>query len=345
VTIRIGGEGGNMLFLTGSVQGKSLGIRFFLGVLLFYIFCQYASAQSLSTTVNESRFSPVWQMESQDSVDRPQSLKFVAFDFPKATATNPAGINARGDIVGNYRDAYGVTHGFLLAQRIFTTIDFPNATFTSARAINARGDIVGRILGPSGDEHGFLLRDGNFIQIDYPGASATTARGINNDGEITGRHFDNAGNESGFVLKDGEFHNVFFPGSCSTDVWSAMDNERVLVGDICTNADNGIHGYIRIKPGDFHTIDFPGASAPCTAVRWINERGDMVGVYANTPNDCDNFQTHGFLLRDGRYTGIDVPGSIITGVFGINDDGQMVGQYTDKNGNAHGFEVVLNDEQ
>lgn len=334
-----------MLSLTAPVHGKSVGIRLFLGVLLFPVFCQCASAQSLATTVNESRFSPADRMDSQESLHRPQSFKFVAFDFPKATATNPAGINARGDVVGNYRDAYGVTHGFILAEGIFTTIDFPNATFTSARGINARGDVVGRILGPSGDEHGFLLRDGNFTQIDYPGASATTARGINNDGEITGRHFDNAGNESGFVLQDGKFHNIFFPGSCSTDVWSAMDNERVLVGDICTEADNGIHGYVRIKPGDFRTIDFPSAGAPCTAVRWINERGDMVGVYANSPSECDAFQTHGFLLQEGHYIAIDFPASIITGVFGINDDGKMVGQYTDKNGNAHGFEAVLKEDK
>jgi hypothetical protein len=37
--------------------------------------------------------------------------------------------------------------------------------------------------------------------------------------------------------------------------------------------------------------------------------------------------------------------SIISGVFAINDDDQMVGQYTDKNANVHGFKAVQNDEQ
>jgi uncharacterized membrane protein len=330
---------------TWSFQSKYVRFHLLFSLLLSFVFSLNAGAQSVSTGPNENRLSPAGQMTLQTSGLNPLALKFIAFDFPKASATNPGSINARGDIVGNYHDANGVVHGFLLRQGVFSAIDFPNAQFTSARAINARGDIVGRVLGPSGDEHGFLLRDGIFTQIDYPGASATTARGINNDGDITGRHFDSAGNESGFILKDGEFHNVFFPGSCSTDVWSAMDNEQVLVGDICTNADNGIHGYIRIKPGNFRTIDFPGAGAPCTAVRWINERGDMVGVYANSPSECDNFQTHGFLLRNGEYSGIDIPGSIITGVFGINDDGQMVGQYTDKNGKAHGFKVAMDEER
>ena len=218
--------------LTWSFQSKHVRFHLLFSLLLSFVFSLNAGAQSVSTAPNENRLSPAGQMTVQTSGLNPPALKFIAFDFPKASATNPGSINARGDIVGNYHDANGVVHGFLLRQGVFFTIDFPNAQFTSARAINARGDIVGRVLGPSGDEHGFLLRDGIFTQIDYPGASATTARGINNDGDITGRHFDSAGNESGFILKDGEFHNVFFPGSCSTDVWSAMDNEQVLVGDI-----------------------------------------------------------------------------------------------------------------
>jgi|HubBroStandDraft_6_1064221.scaffolds.fasta_scaffold15320_3 uncharacterized membrane protein len=277
------------------------------------------------------------------NIDHPQTaFRFSRIDFPDATATNPGGINARGDIAGNYHDSAGNVHGFLLRQGNFSTIDFPDASFTSARGINARGDIVGRILGAGGDEHGFLLRDGTFTKIDFPGASATTARGVNDAGDITGRHFDSEGRESGFILKDGKFFNVHISASCSTDVWMAMNNGRVLVGDVCTTADNGIHGYVQRQPGKSQAIDFPGASAPCTAVRWINERGDMVGVYANTFDDCDNFQTHGFLLQNGEYTAIDFPGAIITGVFGINDDGVMVGQYTDKNGNDHGFKALPN---
>ena len=180
--------------------------------------------------------------------------------------------------------------------------------------------------------------------IDYPGASATTARGINNAGDITGRHFDKEGNESGFILKDGEFHNVRVPGSCSTDVWLAMDNGRVLVGDICTDADNGIHGYVRNKPGDFENIDFPHAGAPCTAVRWINERRDIVGVYANSLSECYAFQLHGFLLANGKYTAIDFPGAVYTSLLAINDDGEMVGQFTDQKGNTHGFKAAPRDE-
>ena len=272
-------------------------------------------------------------------------FRFSRIDFPGAASTLAAAINARGDVVGSYQDSAGNTHGFLLRQGTFSTIDFPDASLTFPRAINARGDIAGQIFGLGGDEHGFLLHDGVFAQIDFPGASATTARGINNVGDITGRYFDAAGNERGFIFKDGTFRDVFVPGACSTDVWMAQDNEYALVGDICTDADGGIHGYIRNKAGKFKLIDYPRAGAPCSAVRWINESGDMVGVYANTLEDCFNFVGHGFLLHDGEYTAIDIPGSQITRALGINDDGVIVGQYIDGKGVAHGFLAETKDER
>lgn len=278
-------------------------------------------------------------------------FRFAKIDVPDATMTAANGINARGDIVGSFVDANGVNHGFLWHKGVFSKIDFPNASFTAARGINARGDIVGRFDDAAGNQHGYVLHDGHFTQIDYPGASITTARGINNAGDITGRHFDSAGNENGFILQDGIFHNVSVPKSvtplhpCSTDVWMLMDNGKVAVGDFCTDADSGIHGYVRNKAGDFQIVDFPHSGAPCSALRWINERGDIVGVYANTLDDCDNFLTHGFLLQQGKYIPFDVPKAAFTFVFAINDDGEIVGNYTDKNGDVHGFKAVPQGEQ
>jgi len=42
------------------------------------------------------------------------SFSFVSVDFPGATTTSAFGINAQGDIVGNYVDAGGKIHAFLL---------------------------------------------------------------------------------------------------------------------------------------------------------------------------------------------------------------------------------------
>jgi probable HAF family extracellular repeat protein len=46
---------------------------------------------------------------------------------------------------------------------------------------------------------------------------------------------------------------------------------------------------------------------------------------------------HAFLLSDGTYTTFDVPGASSTQAFGINDAGQIVGDYMDTGGNEHAF--------
>ena len=274
--------------------------------------------------------------------------RFVKIDVPNATDTTAGSINARGDISGLYFDADGVGHGFRLIRGVFSIIDFPDASFTSARAMNARGDIAGRIHDANGNDHGFLLHDGHFTRIDYPGATATVGRGINNAGDVTGNHVNSAGTENGFILKDGAFYNVRVPHSLSTDVWMAEDNGRVMVGDAAMQPDGALHGYVSNQPGDFQLIDFPGLSVPCTGPRWINQRGDIVGLFAyvNTVDDCyAGPALHGFLLRQGKYIAIDVPGSTSTSVFGINDDGVIVGNYADKLGVTHGFKAVPRDAQ
>ena len=273
--------------------------------------------------------------------------RFVKIDFPDASATAASGINARGDIVGRYDDANGVVHGFLLRKGVFTSIDVPGASFTSARAINARGDIAGRMKDADSIDHAFLLHDRQFTQIDFPGADATVGRGINNAGDITGNYSTCDGCERGFILRDGAFHNVSFGGA--NDVWMAQDNGQVMVGDAAVGPGGALHGYIRDKQAKFHLVDFPGLPVPCTTPRWINERQDIVGFFGQVSAIDDCFAgppvVHGFLLRQGKYTAIDVPGSLSTEALAINDDGEIVGDYTDKNGNRHGFKAVPTDSQ
>src|SRR5215468_1936801 len=96
---------------------------------------------------------------------------FTTIDVPGAADTGASGINARGDIVGDYnRDQ----HGYLLSKGHFTTIDVPGASATAAFAITAAGDIVGdysTTVGPCAAQpsagcHGFLLSKGTFTTID-----------------------------------------------------------------------------------------------------------------------------------------------------------------------------------
>jgi hypothetical protein len=87
---------------------------------------------------------------------------FASIDVPGALSTSSAtarvGINAKGEIVGQYLGADGRVRGFLLNSDGFTTIDFEGVTATVATGINPEGNIVGNYRDLAGRAHGFLLR-------------------------------------------------------------------------------------------------------------------------------------------------------------------------------------------
>jgi probable HAF family extracellular repeat protein len=262
---------------------------------------------------------------------------YTKIDAPGSVSTIARGINARGEIVGTYIDADGNAHGFLLRKGEFTTIDTAVSNDTQgARAINARGDIIGNYVGADNVLRGYLLSDGLIVPIDYPAASATLVAGVNNAGDITGLFEDQAGKERGFLFKDGVFHKIWVPDSISTQVYGAQDNGRVLVGQALMRS--GFHGFIRHEPGQYERFHFPGGFG-CTAARSINQRGDIVGGFAFAADECGGDTLHGFLLRDGKFTQIDVPGSIVTQPLGINDDGVIVGRFAWPGGKTYGFKA------
>jgi uncharacterized membrane protein len=73
----------------------------------------------------------------------------------------------------------------------------------------------------------------------------------------------------------------------------------------------------------------PGGIAPQTAVNGIDAGGDLVGTYIDGAK-----RQHGFVMKNGRYTTLDVPGSFAgvpgtlpTVANGINAAGDVVGTY------------------
>lgn len=85
---------------------------------------------------------------------------FEPFDVPGSNLTKAWDINPAKEVVGEFRDSAGKTHGFLLSNGAFTTIDPPGAIFTKGRGINAGGDIVGLYIDSKGKQHGFLRTSG-----------------------------------------------------------------------------------------------------------------------------------------------------------------------------------------
>lgn len=108
-------------------------------------------------------------------------------------------------------------------------------------------------------------------------------------------------------------------------------------GDIAgyfVDATGATRGFIRYRNGAFSApIIAPDDSGRNTLGIGINDAQTVVGYYT-TPAD-NSF--HGYFLDGNGFNLYDVPGSIATDVLGINNAGDVVGNFVDSSGNSRGF--------
>jgi probable HAF family extracellular repeat protein len=81
---------------------------------------------------------------------------FVPFDVPGSISTAAWDVSTSGEVVGVYRDAGNLTHGFVWSSLQFANVDVPGALATRAFGINARGTIVGNYTDARNRVHGFV---------------------------------------------------------------------------------------------------------------------------------------------------------------------------------------------
>jgi len=183
----------------------------------------------------------------------------------------------------------------------FETIDVPGATLTSADGISTHA-ISGEFDDAAG-KHGFVLSGGAFTPFDVPGASFTQVIGINAKGEQSGNYVD------------------------------PLDVKVIQ------------HGFFRSQDGHVTVVD-PETSRR-TSVGNPNAQAQVVGVFRDslyaTP-DGKQQRRRGFVWQAGVFMFFDEPladlqpGPFGTVPFGINDRGQIVGDYVNKNDHLrHGF--------
>jgi len=207
----------------------------------------------------------------------------------------------------------------------FGMIDFPRAGATVANGVNSKGEIVG---GYGGDvlnvsSHGFLLRGSNFKTIDYPQASGTEPSGINDHNVIVGWYADAGGNNHGFQLAGSKYTSLDAPGAANpygTVAWD-INKSGQIVGGYWDGT--RAHGFL-LSGGVYTTVDVPGSIS--TTAAGVNTTGQIVGWYADSGD-----LWHGFFLSNGIFTTVDYPGHA-TYLFGINDNGQIVGTYDFQHG-------------
>jgi probable HAF family extracellular repeat protein len=252
---------------------------------------------------------------------------FTTFDAPGPnTNTWGFGINDAGEIVGEFGPLRN-RHGFLLSNGKYTTIqgDFESGAY----GINASGQIVGR-YSFGAQTHGYLFSDGRYKTLDVPNSILTQANGINASGQIVGYYLSDVAARRAFQLNQNGYTTLELPPLARGADAGGINASGQIVGTYTTAGGND-HGYL-LSDGSIQLFpDPPGSQDGTTHFRGINDAGHIVGHH------FADGRFHGFLLINGVYTDIDVPGARGTQAWGINNVGKIVGYYIGNDGNAHGF--------
>lgn len=263
-----------------------------------------------------------------------QLTNFRVLDYPDSKGTLPYAMNAAGDVVGHYKDARQLWHGFLMRDGRFTTIDYPGAAQTTLYGVNIGGDIAGVYTDGANKQHGFLLSGGNFKTIDVPGADQTMPYGLNSKGDVTGMYFlpGDTTKHYGFAMIGGRFITIDYPLPNDMSCGSWIGDNGEVAGHV-QEKNGAYHGY-RWLDGQFTLVEFPGSK---TGQFWdsiydINPAGDLLGAYSDARG-----KQRAFLRRNGVFTTFDVPGSQRTRATAMNSSGQVIGMYVDGGGVNHGF--------
>jgi hypothetical protein len=165
--------------------------------------------------------------------------------------------------------------------------------------------------------------------------------GGRSDALAVGFYNDGTGNTHAYTfnIRRNEYSEVT-PTGITNPTAAAINNRGDIAGfgtDATGDASNGqVVGYLLRRNGDVTVLSVPGSSM--TQALGIDDRREVVGVYAvGTGNDA---LTHGFTWTPARgfETQVDDPhGMGATTINGVNGQGQLVGFFTDANGNTDGF--------
>jgi uncharacterized membrane protein len=215
----------------------------------------------------------------------------------------------------------------------FDSIKVPGATSTTAWGINARGAIVGTYVDGSGRSHGFLLRRDEYTTIDKPDAAYTEARGIGPNGDIVGMYRlpdEPAVNAHGYRRSpNGKIVLEDFPGHTNTIAQRILPDGTILGCRHDYDQMVTMRGIVMSKQGDDELDAFSSMNNGATP-----DRRRIVGWYINmdvTPN-----RQEGYVVDDGVFTPLLVPGSNLTAAWDVNPAGDIVGAYRDASG-VHGY--------
>lgn len=172
----------------------------------------------------------------------------------------------------------------------------------------------------------------DFRAFQNTGATVTRVLGLNGLGKVVG--MDNVLPGRHAFVGDAESHSSLDSlGVLGTHTSFArgINNQGDIVGGYA-GSDGKEHGFI-YRQGKLKKFDAPFAGAVGTQLNAINGSGTIVGVWIDR-----GLTGHGFIYQNGKFTHLDYPGARDTIPFGINSQGDIVGNWdTAQSSTGHGF--------
>lgn len=185
----------------------------------------------------------------------------------------------------------------------------------------------------------WLLVAAGMAQIQYRTVECSNApdfhvvfvTSISNNGTMVGAYYsDTDPNWHALQIKDGKCTPLepdTILGTKASGAWSINEN-GAIVGASFEGAALAppAHGFLLQKDGVLTTFEFPTADA--TVAQGINQSGMIVGGWQIVDGSGNLLAGQGFLLKEGEFLDVIVPGSGFTSAAGINARGDIVGYWS-----------------
>ena len=218
---------------------------------------------------------------------------------------------------------------FTLIDGVFTTYDFPDAQNTYFFALGNNGNAAGHYQDSEGLFHGIVLEDGELREYNFPGAVQTFLYGISDaTGALTGNFIDAEGVRRGFSADE----IIEVPGASETFA-DFVNSSGGMVGSY-VDADGLYHPYIRTPAGRFVPLNLP--DAPNLEYFFVHGINDAQIVVARVKR-VDSLPGTLVGTFQGGLKPFEVPDSVSTEGYNINQDGSIVGHYQSADGKTYGF--------
>ncbi|HXS64809.1 MAG TPA: hypothetical protein VN767_18285 [Streptosporangiaceae bacterium] len=260
-------------------------------------------------------------------------------------------INSSGRIAGYFGSGvHGHPNkGYLVSRpygsHSYRAVNFPGSAQTQVTGINDKGVAVGFFSRTNKSNPGlnanvgFYLKGGKFHQVKFPtgnvsNPSVNQLLGINNAGIAVGFFFDALGQAHAYRynISNHKFAMLNIKGSGNATATSI--NAGGSIAGFFINSSGRVVGFLRHPNGQIATLSRPGADL--TQAFGVNKAGLVVGAYTIGNS------TFGFTWQAGRgFRTVNDPNGVgSTFVNGVNNAGDLVGFYTDRNGNTNGMLAI-----